>query len=293
MSILFALLLQVGPDPTAGAIAGEPDELVNRPPRDQGQVVEAPLDPVSAWLKDCLELVASEPARAHSQAQIRRNETFGEQRVIANHCLGLAATELGLWDDARGAFLAARDEAPAEDTRARARFGAMAGNAALAGGDPAGALAALETARKDARTAASASLEAIAALDAGRALVALERPEEALAALADATRLAPDNGEGWLLTATLLRRMDRLDEAQDAIERAGALSPLDGAVGLEAGVIAVLSGRTEAARDSWQSVIDLVPESLAAATARGYIEQIGPPPPAASAAESSKQEPSP
>ncbi|WP_291133627.1 tetratricopeptide repeat protein [Erythrobacter sp.] len=275
MSLLLALLLQVGPNPQAGGIAGEPDELVNRPPRPDASV-EAPLDPVSEWLRGCLEQVVDDPARAHSQAQIRRSETFGEQRVIANHCLGVAATELGLWEDARAAFLAARDETPAEEARTRARFGAMAGNAALGGGDAAGALALLTTAEADARAAASASLEAVAAMDRGRALVALERAEEALAALRRATALAPDSGEAWLLEATLLRRMDRLEEAQAAIERAVALAPMEGAVGLEAGVIAVLSGREKAARESWQSVIEVQPDSLAAQTAREYLAQLPP-----------------
>ncbi|MEQ8410251.1 MAG: hypothetical protein RIB52_01735 [Erythrobacter sp.] len=275
MSLLIALLLQVGPNPQAGGIAGEPQELVNRPPRPETSV-EVPLDPVSEWLKGCLEQVASDPARAHAQAQIRRDAVAGEERVIANHCLGLAATELGLWDDARAAFLAARDGTPADEARTRARFGAMAGNAALAGGDPEGAVLLLAAAERAARAASSASLEALAALDRGRALVALERGDEALAALRSATRLAPTSGEAWLLEATLLRRMDRLGEAQDAIERAVEHAPMDGAVGLEAGVIAVLSGRERAARESWESVIATQPDSLAAQTARDYLAQLAP-----------------
>jgi Flp pilus assembly protein TadD len=134
----------------------------------------------------------------------------------------------------------------------------------------------LTAAEADARAASSASLEAIAALDRGRALVALDRPEQALAALRDATRLAPGSGEAWLLEATLLRRLDRLDEAQGAIERAVELAPMDGEVGLEAGVIAVLSGREEAARESWESVIATQPDSLAAQTARDYLAQLPP-----------------
>jgi tetratricopeptide (TPR) repeat protein len=287
MSIFLALLLQVGPNPATGTIPGEPDELVNRPPRTTADTPA--LDAVSQWLSDCLELVTNDPARAHAQASIRRNDTGGAQRVIANHCLGLAATELGRWDEARAAFLEARDETPQEQPRAKARFGAMAGNAALVGGDAASALMLLETARADAREAASATLEAIAARDAARALVSLDRPDEALAALESATRIAPDDGEGWLLKATLLRRLDRLGEAQEAIEHAGALSPMDAEVGLEAGVIAVLSGRAEAARESWQSVIEIQPESLAAETARDYLAQLGPPP--ASAARPAEEAP--
>ena len=62
------------------------------------------------------------------------------------------------------------------------------------------------------------------------------------------------------------------------IEQAATLAPTNPEIGLEAGVIAVLGGREDAARQSWQSVIDLQPESLAAQTATGYLAQLGPAP---------------
>ena len=133
-------------------------------------------------------------------------------------------------------------------------------------------------AKFDGQAAASAPLQAIAATDLARVLVALQRPAEALAELETATVLQPDNAESWLLKATLLRRLDRIDEAQTAIERAGELAPLDPLVGLEAGVIALFSGREDAARASWQSVIDLGPDSPSAQTARNYLAQIAPSP---------------
>lgn len=288
MSLLLAMLLQVGPDPMSGGLPG--DDLVrDRPPRDT--TGEQMIDPASAWLQSCLDQLAEDPARAHATAQIRRSETRGAERVLANHCLGTAATELGLWEDARGAFLAARAETPADEPRARARFAMMAGNAALAGGDAASALALLEEAEADARAAASAPLQALAAIDRARALVTLGRGEEALAALDTATTLAPESGEGWLLKATLLRRLERLGPAQEAIEQAARLAPANPEIGLEAGVIAALAGRDEAARASWQSVIDLAPESPAAAIAQDYLAQLAPAP-EAPPAPASEQEPS-
>lgn len=277
MPILLALALQVGPNPTGGAIQG--DELVrDRPPREQVQphpeLADKP-DPVSAWLAGCLSTLEEDPARAHAMAQIRRAETTGADRVLANHCLGTAASALGLWDDARTAFTAAREETPEAEPRARARFAALAGAAALGGGDAGGALGLLAEAESDARTAKAPLLEAIAASDRARALVALGRAEEALAALENATALAPDRAEGWLLKATLLRRLERLPEAQTAIETAATLAPTNPETALEAGVIAVLAGRDEAARKSWQSVIALAPDSPAAATAKDYLAQIG------------------
>ncbi len=280
-NVLTFLLLQVGPNPNAGTIPDIPEELRDRPPRNGNEVAPPePTDPLSIWLSECLQQVDSDPARAHTTAQIRRNETTGSERVIANHCLGLAATGLELWNDAQTAFTAARDETPADELRARARFGTMAGNAALAGGNAEAALALFSTAESDARGSGSGTLEAIAATDRARGLVALERPEDALLALAAAERLMPESPDVWLYKATLLRRGNQLAEAQSAIERAVELAPLDPQVGLEAGVIAVLDARDDAARASWQSVIDTAPDSPQAKTARGYLDQLGPATPA-------------
>ncbi|WP_255548027.1 tetratricopeptide repeat protein [Erythrobacter ani] len=273
--MILAFLIQVGPNPAANDNLGLPDELLNRPPRESS--ITAPQNPTTAWLEDCLDQLAEDPARAHSKAQIRLTETSGPDRIIANHCLGLAATELGLWDDARGAFISARDETPVDEPRTKARFGLMAGNAALGGGDQEAALLLLQTAQRNAQEAASATLEALAAMDVARVLVALGRPHDAFVPLSRATLLEPEKAEPWLLTATLYRRLERLDDAQEAIEEAARLAPLEGAIGLEAGLIAVLSGREDAARQSWQSVVDTQPDSPAAQTAQSYLEQLGPP----------------
>ncbi|MFN3990677.1 MAG: tetratricopeptide repeat protein [Erythrobacter sp.] len=279
MSLMLALLLQVGPFPGVDTMPRADDPLINRPPprrvRGRNAVVEIEgITPSSKWLQECLNQLEQDAARAHAMAQIRRAETTGADRVLANLCLGAASTELARWDDARDAFLAAREGTPPDEPRARARFAAMAGNAALEGRGSEEALALLGTARADARAASDRTLEAIALTDSARALVALERAEEALAALREATRLAPERSEGWLLQATLLRRLDQLDEAQAAIERAAALAPNDPEIGLEAGVIAVLDGRDAAAKASWESVIALDPGSPFAETARGYLAQL-------------------
>ncbi len=276
MSLLLAMLLQVGPNPLGGAMQG--DDLVrDRPARSDG--VKDDLGATSAWLESCFDQLEADPARAHAMAQIRRSETRGADRVLANLCLGTAASELGLWDDARTAFAAARSETPERETRTRARFAALAGNAALAGGDAAGAAGLLALAEADARTAKAAPLEAIAATDRARALVGMGRNDDALTALETATSVAPERAEGWLLKATLLRRIERLGEAQTAIELAATLTP-DGSrlgpeIGLEAGLIAVLGSRDDAARASWRSVLALAPDSPAAATARDYLAQLG------------------
>ena len=94
------------------------------------------------------------------------------------------------------------------------------------------------------------------------------------AALAQARTLDPQSPFAWLLSATLARRLGKLDEAQGYIETAAALSPDYPEIGLEAGVIAMMAGRREAAEASWRSAIALDPNSDAATSAREYLAQV-------------------
>lgn len=271
-ALLLPLLLQVGPNPTTGAIPDYSAEVQDRPPREVVQPVTARATPT--WLEECFELVDSDPARAHSKAQIRRDESTGEERVLANHCFGLAATRLERWDEAQTAFIAARDGAPAEDRAFRARVGAMAGNAAMPTGDLVRAMALFDQAEVDARASMAKDMIALIDIDKARVLVALEREAEAEPLLEEASALIPASGEAPLLLATLYRRQDKLLEAAAAIAEAQAREPQSPAIGLEAGVIAILSDRESDARANWQSVIANDPESAEAELARGYLAQI-------------------
>lgn len=273
MSIALALILaQVGPLVTPGAAPPLPHQIQSeplRPPRARRQT-QPVARPVPSRLRLCLELAETSPADAQASAASWLAGTQGPDRAAAGECLGVALSRQDKWDEAKAAFLAARDAAA--DKPLRARLGAMAGNAALAKGDAAAALAALDAARGDAPG------DADIALDRARALVALKRTGEAEAALAEARLAAPDNAQAWLLSATLSRRLNRLAEAQTQIEKAAALQPADPEIGLEAGVIAVLSGRDEAARRSWRSVLATAPDSEEATMAKGYLAQLGPAP---------------
>jgi len=270
LSGLLAIGLQATALPSNDDFAAE---MRNRPPMPGTQQT---LDPSSQWLVQCLDQLEQDASRAHTLAQIRRNGSVGTDRVLANHCLGLAATELGLWNDAQVAFTAARDETPGDELRTRARFGAMAGNAALEDGQPETALALLIQAETDADNAAEGTLSASTAIDRARVLVSLGLEDPALDALRKATQLLPQSAEAWLLQATLLRRGGLLGQAQAAIERANDLAPLDPQIGLEAGVIAALEGRDDAARASWQSIIDSTPDAGEVETARAYLAQLEP-----------------
>ena len=100
------------------------------------------------------------------------------------------------------------------------------------------------------------------------------REGEAEATLAAARTLDAQSPFAWLLSATLARRLEKLDEAQSLIETAAALSPDYPEIGLEAGVIAMIAGRREAAEASWRSVIALDPASDAATCERAYLAQV-------------------
>jgi tetratricopeptide (TPR) repeat protein len=277
MSLLLALLAaQVGPMVTPGAAPPLPHEtrLEERRPKPAKAQPQAEAAATPNQQQACAERT---PREAEAAAQAWLAKAQGAEKAFAGECLGVVLSRQDKWSEAEAAFLAARDAAA--DKALRARLGAMAGNAALARGDAAAALAALDTAKADA--GADKALAGGIAIDRARALVALKRDAEAAMALDEARADAPDNAQAWLLSATLSRRMNKLAEAQVQIEQAAALLPVDPEVGLEAGVIAVLAGHDEAARKSWQSVVSAAPDSEAAATAKGYLAQLGPAPAAA------------
>lgn len=285
MLAAFALLaiVQVGPFVTPGPrpVSQLPPEVVARKEAQQpppAATPPQPLPPPKTELDRCLAAVSADSLQGVEMAQGWLRQAKGRPAAEAGHCLGVALGKLERWSEAETAFLAARDALGAADPRERARLGAMAGNAALARGAANEASAALDAAHADALAAGDGPLAGDIAVDRARALVALGRNDEAATALAEARAAIPASAEAWLLSATLSRRMGRLAEAQAQIEQAGALLPVDPEIGLEAGVIAVLSGRDEAARRSWQSVIAAAPQSDAAATAKGYLAQLGAPP---------------
>ena len=228
-----------------------------------------------ARLKMCLEKVQKDPAAGVKLANDWLAHAHQQGRAPAQQCLGQAYAALQRWNDAHDAFLAARDASVSSDYGTRARLGAMAGNAAMAGKDALTALGELQKAEADASLAGDKALAGSIGADEARALVALGRTDEAMKALDLARSNAPKDAEVWLLSATLARRTGELKAAQAQIETAAALAPRDPAIGLEAGVIAELAGDEAAARKSWQAVIALAPDAPEAASAKAYLAQIG------------------
>lgn len=225
-------------------------------------------------LRACVEQAASDSATALAAAGAWVAETRGSGRSKPLQCLGHVYSFLLRWDAAEQAFADAAHVAAPGDPVRRAALYAQAGNAALAGGRAKRALAHFDAALG--QPAGETAARGQVALDRARALVALDRLPEAAASLTAAQRDTPDEPLVWLLSATLARRQGDLVAAQRMIEVAGTLARTDPEIGLEAGVIAVLSGRDDAARQSWQSVRLTSPGSKAAETAAGYLAQLDP-----------------
>lgn len=269
-SLILPLLMQVGPNPALTLPPAVPEELVEqrrlnrerqRPPL---AIVES--DPVQS----CRARVAGNAEGVLLEAQARFDRAAGLDRAIAGHCLGLAQAELGRWPEAASAFRNAREALPSDQAAYGARLGLATAAAELAAGRAQAALD--ELARID--PGSDRQLAGAIAIDRSRALVALGRQDDAAEALLQARTADPDNDEAWLLSATLSRRMGQLDAAQAQIERAAILRPTGPEIGLEAGVIAALAGRDEAALRSWQSVLQSAPGTPAALTAAEYIAQV-------------------
>lgn len=276
----LALLAQLSTSPPMGSVA--PVTIAPLPiPRRSSVVKSAPepetriAAPEDDRLSRCLSRTRADPTAGVAEAHAWLAEGGGAMaQVRANQCLGMALTDLGNFTDAAKAFGAAVDGVPPEQDVAAVPLMAMAGNAALGGGDAQTALGWFDKAVAVPGYPDKVLIGGVQA-DRARALVALNRAPDAANALAEARTLAPGNPDVWLLSATLARRDNNLAAAQTYIERAAALEPRDAAIGLEAGVIAVLSGRDDAARRSWQSVLALAPGSNEAQIAQRYLDQLG------------------
>jgi Tfp pilus assembly protein PilF len=112
-------------------------------------------------------------------------------------------------------------------------------------------------------------------LDRARARVASGDLEGARADLDRALENAPDDPLGWLLSATLARRMNDPKRAKTDIDEALRRSPDDASVQLEAGNVAAVMGDEPTARSAWARVIELAPGSKQANDARAALGQFG------------------
>ncbi len=268
MSLMLAIMMQVGADPHVYPQAPLPAITQHR--KDAKPATPLPVNQMA----ECLTRGRTDAEGAIAYArQWLSLVKVPEARAQPDQCLGLLLSDQGDFAGALAAFADAVSVLPPGADAVPVM--AMAGNAALANGAAEHALGwfdrALAVGAYDDRAGRGAILA-----DRARALVVLGRHADAARALAEARGLAPGDADVFLLSATLARHDHDLPGAQSFIETAATINPHDPAIGLEAGVIAVLAGHEAAARKSWTSVVEAAPASPEAQTARGYLAQLGP-----------------
>ncbi len=207
---------------------------------------------------ECVALVESDPAKAIALAGSWQIEGGG---ILARQCLGLGYAAQARWLPAMTAFEQAAQMAETQRDGRAGNLWVQAGNAALAAGNAGKARTAFDAAISGGSLKGAEAGEVH--LDRARALVALGDVKAARADLDQSIKLVPADPLGWLLSATLARRMGDLTRAQTDIAEALKRSPDDAAVAYEAGNIAVLSGSTEAARTAWTAAVKNAPDSPA------------------------------
>lgn len=221
----------------------------------------------------CVAMIDDDPVKAVDAAGTWRVEGGG---VLARQCLGLAYAAQQRWLPAVTAFEQAAQTAEKErDTRA-GNLWVQAGNAALAAGEASRARSAFDAAIANGQVKGIELGEAH--LDRARALVAIGDARAARSDIDLALKLVPVDPLGWLLSATLARRMGDLQRASTDIAEAAKRSPDDASVALEAGNIAVLMGADEAARTAWTAAIKNAPGSPVALSAAEALKRLGAPP---------------
>ncbi len=170
----------------------------------------------------CATLVDKDPAAAATLAGEWQAAGGG---IAAQQCLGLAFVAQERWAPAALAFAqAAKSAEIAQDGRA-ASLWVQAGNASLAGDDPAKARQALT--RALALPTLAEAMRGEAYLDRARAAVAAKDLPAARADLDSALSLVAADPMAWLLSATLARRQQDAARAVKDIAEAERLAPGD------------------------------------------------------------------
>jgi tetratricopeptide (TPR) repeat protein len=227
------------------------------------------VSPEQARFDACARLAETDPARALNDAGTWRVRGGG---VLARQCEALAYVTQKRWAPAATAFEAAARDAERQSDGRAATLWVQAGNAALAAGDAARARGHFDAALARGTLVGDAAGEAH--LDRARALAALNDGKAARGDLDAALKLVPADPLAWLLSATLARRMNDVTRAQADIVEAAKRSPDDASVALEAGNIAMMADRTDAARTAWEAAVKLSPGSAAGKAATAALARL-------------------
>ncbi|MDO6415903.1 hypothetical protein Q4F19_16045 [Sphingomonas sp. BIUV-7] len=225
-----------------------------------------------ARFQACVALTKTDPPRAVTEAEAWAKQA---QSLPASHCLGLAQAAAGNWLPAATTFTRAATAAESAGDPRASLLWTQAGNAALAGDEPALARTALDRALK--LPGLTAVMQGEAWLDRGRADVALGDMAAARTDIDQGKTLVPNDPFAWLLSATLARRADDLDRASRDISEAAKLAPDAAAVALEAGNIAIGAGAEPAAKLAWERAKLLAPNEPEGQAAAAQLAELATP----------------
>lgn len=214
----------------------------------------------------CTKLIAADAGKAAAVADAWSRVNGG---VPARQCLGLAYAAQALWPEATAAFAQAAGDAETQQDGRAATLWAQAGNAALAGGDPARARGYLD--RALALPVLGAPYRGEALLDRGRADVAADDPAAARRDIDEALGLVPGDPMAWLLSATLARRVQDVSRARHDIAKAVLLAGNDATVQYEAGNVAYVGGDAAGAAAAWRRAAAAGPETSAGRAAAAAL----------------------
>ena len=210
----------------------------------------------AARVAACQKLVAADPKAAVDQATAWAER---DKSVPARQCLGLAFVAVERWGPAEAALAQAAAQAEADHDARNFSLWSQAGNAALAGDQPAKARADLD--HVAAASTAPDTLRGEAWIDRARADVALEDLAQARTDMDKGLALVSQDPFAWYLSASLARKQNDLARAQKDIATALKSAADDPAVQLEAGNIYAAAGQPDAAHAAWTRAAQLAPDS--------------------------------
>ncbi|MBC7520950.1 MAG: hypothetical protein H7268_07645 [Sandarakinorhabdus sp.] len=214
----------------------------------------------------CIAIAQAEPQRGIETAQAWRIEGGG---IPARHCLALAQFAAKDFAEALLSYEGAAMASEAAKDGQAVSLWSQGADAAMLAGKPDAAVRFLDKALAgDVSDKAQASIR----VNRAEALVDLKRNSEAAADLDKATKLDPAVRYGWLLQATLARRMADFKTAEAAILKAAELEPDSADVQFEAGNIAAAQGKDSLARAAWLAAARADPDSPAGLAANKALQ---------------------
>lgn len=226
--------------------------------------------PARTRYDECVKETDRNPAAAEKAASDWAADGGG---VLAAQCLGIALSAQSQWKGALDAFTAGATLSERTRDGRAATLWTSAGDAALAGGDAAGARAALD--RAIAVPGFGGPLRGEALLDRARADVALSDLPGARSDINAALPLVDGDPMAWLLSATLARRMGDAVRAKADIHEAELRAPDEPDILFEAGNIAAAAGQIGEARAQWARAVGADPHGPAGQAAAKELAATG------------------